>query len=140
MHLPKDKSQGSNPHKNAEIEAFIRSLNDAWLDGNYDELYAYFSQDCVLLPPDGIDAIVGADPIIDSYRQFGEMSTINEFSIENIETFTRSDMAVCHVCFEVDYEIDGQRYVERGLDVYVLSITGTYFQVVWRTQKNLTSN
>lgn len=137
MRVRKDESQGSKKQKNAEIEAFIRSLNDTWLDGNYDELYAYFAKDCVLLPPEDTEAVVGADLIIDSYRQFGEMGTIHSFVIENIETFTRSDIAVCHVNFEVDYEIDDQRYVETGVDVYVLSVTGTYFQVVWRTQKTL---
>ena len=137
LQQPSNNSGDANDQRKATIEAFLVALNDAWLDRNYDELYAYFSKDCVLLTPNGQDTLLGVEAMVESYRQFGEFAAIHEFTISGIETFSRSDLAVSHLAFEIDYEIGGKRHLERGMEIYVLSVTGNYFQVVWRSQKNL---
>ncbi|MEM7283845.1 MAG: nuclear transport factor 2 family protein [Pseudomonadota bacterium] len=137
MQLSSDNPADSDDHRKAHVQSFLVALNDAWLEKNYSELYAYFSKDCVLLTPSGSDTLAGVDAMVDSYRQFGELAAIHDFSILNIETFTRSDLAVAHLTYEIDYEIGGERHLEQGMEVYVLSVTGNYHQVVWRTQKSL---
>ena len=137
MQLPHENSEGSDDHKKASIEAFLIALNDAWLDQNFEELYAYFSKDCVLLAPSGNETLTGVEAMVDSYRQFSELAHIHDFSVMDIQTYTRSDLAVCHVSFEIDYELGDERHIEQGMEIYVLSVTGSYLQVVWRTQKAL---
>ncbi len=137
MQLPHDSPEDSTDHKKANIESFLVALNDTWLDQNFDELYAYFSKDCVLLTPSGSETLEGVEAMVDSYRQFSTLAQINDFGITDIQTFTRSDLAVCHLSFEIDYQIGADRHVEQGMEIYVVSVTGSYLQVVWRTQKAL---
>lgn len=116
------------------IEAFIRNLNNAWLNHRFDDLYKYFHDSVVMLLPGTSNSITGAEKMVGSYRQFMEVSTIHSFHIKDISTFKFDSIALCHLQFEIDYEINGQRSLEEGTEVYVIGKFDSMLKVVWRTQ------
>lgn len=47
---------------------------------------------------------------------------------------------MCHLKFEVDYEIESGRFREEGLEVYAIDTSGQKPKVVWRKQLTLQTN
>lgn len=116
------------------LEQLLLDLSDTWLEGRYDDLRRFYDPDVAMLPPGGLEPIVGVDAMIDSYRQFGKVGTLHHFELEDINIVEHRSTAVCHVTFEVDYEIGSGRYRERGVEVYVIDTTQDPPRIVWRTQ------
>jgi hypothetical protein len=116
------------------ISDFITALNDTWLDGRYDDLYAFFHDDCVMLPPGVAKPIVGVELMVESYRQFGAAGTIHSFQVLSMDTFVFDTTVMCHLEFDVDYEISSGRFRERGIEAYTIDISGPDPRITWRTQ------
>ncbi len=121
----------------ANVKQFIKELTDTWLEERYDDLYEFFHQDVALLPPGSVAPIIGRELVIDSYRQFASVGTVHKFDILEITLHTYEHTTVCDMLFEVDYELDAGRYHERGLEVYVIDTSGPKFNILWRTQFQL---
>lgn len=117
-----------------DLEQFIRDLNRAWREHRYEDLREYFHDEAVMLPPGTTEAIVGVEPMIQSYRQFGSVGTIHAFDTTNLTIHRIGAVSICHMCFEVDYEIESGRFRERGLEIYVIDTADDDPRVVWRTQ------
>ncbi len=116
------------------IDKFVRDLNTAWGDHRYEDLYEFFHDDVVMLPPGTSEPIVGIEPMIESYRQFVSMGTIHAFDITNLTVYEYGTFSMCHMRFEVDYEIESGRFREEGLEVYAIDTSGAGPRIVWRTQ------
>ncbi len=117
-----------------DLKRFIRELNEAWQDHRYDDLYGYFHENVAMLPPGSTQPIVGNEPMIQSYRQFVSMARIHAFRISDIELYNFGATTVCHMQFDVDYEIESGRFQEKGMEIYVIDSSGNTPRVVWRTQ------
>lgn len=117
-----------------DLEQFIRDLNQTWQSHRYDDLYDYFHDNVVMLPPNSSKPIVGSESMVQSYRQFGSMGTIHVFEITDLSLHHYSSVTMCHMRFHVDYEIESGRYREDGIDVYAIDTSGPKPKVVWRTQ------
>ena len=87
-----------------DIEKLVRSLNQAWMESRYDDLYQYFHPDVA------------------------------------IESHTYTGVVICHLTFNVDYEIDSGRFTDSGVETYAIDITGTHPKVVWRSQATVESS
>lgn len=116
------------------IERFIRELNETWMSGRYRDLYEYYDNAVVLLPPGSSEPIVGIDSMVESYRRFGSIATMHGFVIQEIRLYDWGKMTICHLNFEVDYEIKSGRFQEEGLEVYAINTAGPKPKIVWRTQ------
>ena len=121
-----------------KIEDFVRELNEAWTRGEYGVLYDYFDKDVVMEVPGNPEPIVGVDALVKSYRDFGDSGVLNRFEVTEIQIFSYRSVAVCHLDFAVDYQIDGAEYSEKGRDIYVINASeqGEY-SIVWRTQHEI---
>ena len=87
-----------------------------------------------MLSPGGDKSIVGVEPMIRSYRQFGALGKVHAFDITALAVYEYGATAMCHVRFEVDYDMKSGRFREEGLEVYAIDTSGTKPRVVWRTQ------
>lgn len=120
-----------------DIKKFIRDLTKTWRSFRYDDLYEYFHEKVVMLPPGTNQPIEGIEPMVESYRQFGSMGTIHKFDITDLKLYHYESVAICHMQFEVDYEIESGRFREQGLEVYAIDTSGPKPKIVWRTQVTL---
>jgi len=121
-----------------DIERFVRDLNRAWVEERYEDLRAFFDDDVVLLTPGAGDATVGAESMVESYRQFASLATVHGFEVTGVELFARGPVVMAHARFDVDYEISTGRFRESGLEIYAIDVSGDVSgsspKVVWRTQ------
>ena len=116
------------------LRDFVERLNQAWLDLRFEDLRSFFHDDAILMPPGADEAIVGADAIVATYRQFTSLATIQRFEISRYDLFGRNDVTFCHAFFAIEYTMEGKRSQERGCEIYAVDTSGGAPLVVWRTQ------
>ena len=138
------------------IRAFIAELHTCWPSGDLTALARFYHTDVVLLPPDLGTPICGRDAVVDSYREFLEAAKLISFETDSLETYpfahnnsqndardnTQKSALTCmvHLNFEIVYDLDDERYVEKGLEVYTIIDQGDDgLKIIWRSQTVLDS-
>ena len=125
------------------IRAFVTALNESWQQGDMDALNVCYHPDVVLLPPDLGTPIRGREAVVGSYRDFLDAARLERFEPIELDVFSFPAGAggthMVHLTFEVDYTLDGDRYLEKGLEVYAILETGSGLQIIWRQQSVLDS-
>ena len=127
-----------------QTRTFLLELNDCWQRGDVEALPAYYHPDVVLLPPDLGVPIQGREAVVASYLEFLQAASLEQFEVLNLDVFPFSSnngaqMAAAHLTFAVTYLLDGERYVEQGLEAYTLADDGDGLQILWRHQSVLDS-
>lgn len=133
----------SNPRE------FLLALNACWQTGDLDALADYYHPDVVLLPPDMGAPISGREAVVESYQDFFAAATLEHFRVADLEVFsfpaTESAAApaavthMAHLTFSVSYTLDGDTYVETGMEVYALGELDGRLKILWRHQSVLDS-
>jgi hypothetical protein len=116
------------------LESFIQELNQAWLEGRYADLAEFFAPDVVMLPPGSKTPTLGVEQMIQSYEDFGSSAWVREFQITGLTIYEWNHLAMCHMSFEIDFELDSGRFQEAGLEVYDIDASRPKPKVVWRSQ------
>lgn len=117
-----------------DMQQFFQKLNETWQNGRYEDLYDFYHEDVVMLPPGAREPIVGVEPMVESYRHFGAIGTIHTFDIKKPAVYDFGQVVMCHVPFYIDYEIEAGRFQEEGLEVYAVDKSRLNPKIVWRTQ------
>ena len=114
----------------------ILSLNEAWRAGRFEELAEFYHPDVILLPPDAGLPIAGRTAVVASYQEFAEAATLHDFEITSLDCHPFDGATVCHMRFEIEYEIEHGRFRESGLEVYVVTNDAEAARpvIVWRSQ------
>jgi len=123
---------------------FVLGLNDCWQRGDLPALSAYYHPDVVLLPPDLGQPICGREAVVASYLEFLQAATLDHFEVLDLEVFPFTTLGgastiVAHLTFAVTYTLDGETYVEKGLEAYTLSECDDGMKILWRHQSVLDS-
>lgn len=111
----------------------ISDLNEAWQSQQFQSIGQFYHPDIVLLPPDAGPPIKGRSAVVASYGDFASAELV-DFTVEGFDVFQFDDTGVCHMRFQMEYTLDGSRYRERGLEVYVVANVPTAPQIIWRSQ------
>ena len=132
--------ESSNKNKTVgEIKVFVRNLNKAWIEKRVEDLYPFFHELVIVLPPGGEKQISGRNEMVESYRQFVNTAKINNFEELNLQVNTFNKTAIATLKFKIDYEINGTVYSEKGIDILILNNFNNEWKIVWRTQIPLPS-
>lgn len=131
---------------------FLLALNNCWQTGDLAALAEYYHPDVVLLPPDMGEPIRGRQAVIESYQDFLEAATLEHFEVTGLEVFsfpvTGAQSApathipttyIAHLTFSVSYTLDGDTYVETGMEAYTLGQVDGRLKILWRHQSVLDS-
>ena len=128
---------------NKRIEAFVAELHNCWPGGDLAELARFYHPDVVLLPPDLGTPITGRKAVVNSYREFLEVAQLVSFETGKLELFPfvhgSSLTCMAHLNFEIVYDLDGDRYVETGLEIYTIIDRDDRLEIIWRCQTVLDS-
>ncbi len=117
-----------------KIREIVAAINEAWVIGDYDAMGPYVAEHVVMAPPGLEDArVLGRAAFIASYRQFAEVAKTREFSAGVPRVDVIGDTAVATCPFTIAYELEGETYREKGIDVLVFSRPAGDWKVVWRT-------
>lgn len=133
-------------HEIERIRDFILDLHTCWPTGDSERLARFYDEDVVLLPPDLGTPIRGREAVVASYDDFLRAATLEDFSVEDLALFPFAgesgedpDVWMAHLIFHITYSLGGERYVERGMEVYTIVPRGDHPHIVWRSQTVLDS-
>jgi hypothetical protein len=118
----------------AELKQFVIDMNAAWMNHRYELLYDYFHPEVGLLPPGASEPFFGVGPMVESYRQFGASGKLHSFEIKECLVRKYGPVAVCLMEFEIEYEMEAQRFREKGLEQYLIDISKSSPKILWRAQ------
>ena len=125
------------------VDTLLRDLQSSWQAGDLARIASFYHPDVVLLPPDMGEPITGRDAVVDSYRQFLDAARLDRFVITDLTSWTfdglTSETAMAHLNFQITYQLEDERFIDTGLEVYTL-VAGTEGPlIVWRSQTVLDS-
>lgn len=123
---------------------FLIRLNACWQTGDLQALADFYHPDVVLLPPDLGQPIRGREAVVASYLEFLQAATLDHFEVLELDVFPYPAgpalaIYVAHMTFAVTYTLDGETYVEKGLEAYTLSEEEEELKILWRHQSVLDS-
>jgi hypothetical protein len=132
------------------IRDFVLALHECWPSGDPVRLATFYDEDVVLLPPDLGVPIQGREAVVASYDDFLQAATLENFTVEDLALFPFSgegapsgkgapDLWMAHLTFSITYVLGGERYVERGMEVYAITDRDGRPAIVWRSQAVLDS-
>jgi len=130
------KERGRNP-QNAEsvrneINRIIKSMNKAWLAGDFSRFRDFLHENIVIVMPDMKRIGIGIKPCIKSYKEFVTRSHIFSFKEKSINVDAFDKTAVATFEYTIDYEVDKRRNQEHGKEILVFSKDPDKWQLIWR--------
>lgn len=130
----------SLPENAQKIEQLIEQLNDAWLNDKLDNMEKLFHKRVVMIVPGTNRKIRGRELMIESYREFIEMSDVSDFRVQNMVIDVFDTTAVALYNFRIRYRVETTNYDENGVETLVLHRHNDRWLIVWRTQQPALQN
>lgn len=115
-----------------EIIQIIKSMNQAWLGGDFNRFRDSLHENIVIVTPDMKRAGIRIDPCIESYKEFVSKSHIFNFEEKSINVDAFGNAAVATFEYTIDYEVDKRRNQEDGKEILVFSKDPDKWQLIWR--------
>lgn len=117
----------------ADIQQLVRKINNAWVNDQIDQLSQYFHPDMVILASDFQQKLVGREACIQSYRDFINHATIEDFQTAEASVELHDQTAVAAYSFEITYKMDDEISQEQGREILVFVREAGRWQLLWRT-------
>ncbi|MCK9620826.1 MAG: nuclear transport factor 2 family protein [Methylobacter sp.] len=103
-----------------EVWATVRALNDAWTQGNPDDLVHYFHRDMVAITAtDRLRREGGADCIA-GWKGFAEVARIHRWQEIDPIIHVYGDAAVVAYYYDIAFDMNGQTMNLGGRDMFFL--------------------
>lgn len=107
----------SNPVQR-EIWATLRALNDAWTQGNPDNLAQYFHSNMVAITATERHRISGGTACVASWKSFAMSTRIHHWREIDPVIHVYGDAAVVAYDFDMSFDMNGQTIQMGGRDMY----------------------
>lgn len=118
----------------SEIKNLVRSLTKTWIEKRIEDLYPFFHENVIVMPPGSDKQISGRNDMVESYRQFVNKAVIRNFEEMNLQVNVFNNTAIANLTFKIVYEIQDKVFSEIGIEVLVLNNFNNEWKIVWRTQ------
>jgi len=113
-----------------EIWATLRAVNDAWTQGNPDDLAYYFHPQMLAITPVDRFRRDGAPACIAGWKGFADAARIHRWQEFDPLIRVYGDAAVASYYYEIDFEMGGSRIEQSGRDLFFLVREDGRWQVV----------
>jgi ketosteroid isomerase-like protein len=123
-----------------EVTAALRQINQAWLDGQVEDLASLVHSEIVMVLPDFAGRIQGREEFLAGFRDFCQNATVHEFREHDQQVDVAGDTAVSTFRYEMVYERSGHPYRATGRDLWVFQKQGTAWIAVWRAMLDIEEN
>ena len=122
------------PLQAEEIEILVEKLNDAWLNGHFEDMDGFFHKLVVLIEPGTTNKITGRERMIESYREFMDTAEVSEFKVRDLAIDVFETTAVALYRYRIKYRVESTRYDETGTEILVFHRHNDHWSIVWRSQ------
>jgi nuclear transport factor 2 (NTF2) superfamily protein len=126
--------------KREDAAAAMRRINQAWLDGQVEDLASMVHPEVVMVFPDFSGTIQGRENFLAGFRDFRQNATILEFREHDQHVDVAGETAVVTFRYDMVYERSGERYRATGRDLWVFQKQGGAWIAVWRAMLDMQEN
>ena len=123
-----------------DAAAAMRRINQAWLEGQVEDLASMVHPEMVMVFPGFAGRIQGREKFLDGFRDFRQNATMQGFHEHDHQVDVAGDTAVVTFRYDMVYERSGQRYRSTGRDLWVFQKQGGEWIAVWRTMLDMEEN
>jgi hypothetical protein len=116
-----------------DIERLLKTINQSWLEGRWEDLEDSLHQDMVITAPGLKAGGRGREACIQSYRNFAARAEILDYRESDRAIDVWGDTAVASYRYEMSYRLSDQEHHDTGYDVFVFSRQEGKWRAVWRT-------
>jgi ketosteroid isomerase-like protein len=116
-----------------DIRDLINRINGTWLEGDSNDLKAFFHPDIVVQPPGASPRVHGRDACIASYKAFTDQAHVRSFEPRDAEIDVFGETIIASYRYKILYEMDGETFNEDAGDLLVFIKENDSWLVVWRT-------
>jgi ketosteroid isomerase-like protein len=120
--------------------ATMRRINQAWLDGQVEELESLVHPEIVMVFPGFAGRAQGREGFLAGFKDFCRNATIQEFHQHDEHVDVAGETAVVTFRFDMLYERSAKRYRSSGRDLWVFQTEGEAWVAVWRTMLDAEEN
>jgi ketosteroid isomerase-like protein len=128
---------GADGDRDRVSEALSR-INDAWLHGRPQELALLFDDAIVMILPGFAGRVEGKRAVIAGFEEFCQDARIHRFEEKDRHVDVLGHVAIASFCFEMTYELAGQKYHSTGRDLWVFGKNQELWTALWRTMLDVT--
>jgi ketosteroid isomerase-like protein len=121
------------PSHQEAVRRVVQRINELWLSRDYKQIGELIAESAVIAQPGSDQCIRGREAYVQSYRDYDQAATTQEFSPGEPQVDVIGDVAVAICPFRIVYDLQGKTYREKGNDILVLSRATGEWLVVWRT-------
>lgn len=121
------------------IRGILEEINTAWTAGRAADLAPYFHPDIVLVAPGFAQRTAGRDACIQSFADFSQNATVQDFTTADFFIDHWGDTAVATYRYDITYTMKDTQFHDTGTDLYVFQRNGGGWQAVWRTMTDVQS-
>ena len=126
--------------KREDAATAMRQINQAWLDGQVQDLAPMVHPEIVMVLPDFAGRIQGREEFLAGFGDFHRNATIQEFREHDHQVDVAGDTAVVTFRYDMVYERSGKRYHATGRDLWVFQKQDERWIAVWRTMLDMEEN
>ena len=101
-----------------EIWTTVRSMNDAWIKGNPDDLAGFFHRNMVAITPFGRDLLDGAAACIAGWKRFADTARIHHWEETDPAIHVYGESAVVAYYYRIRFDMSGQAFDMEGRDMF----------------------
>lgn len=116
-----------------DVATSLRSINQAWLRGEIQEIAPFLHPDIVMVFPGFSGRRNGRDAFLDGFTDFVSNAKVLEYLETDEQVDVVGATATITNCYEMQYARDGAQYRATGRDFWVFQREGTRWLAVWRT-------
>lgn len=122
-----------NESKREEAARAMSRINQAWLDGQVQDLEPLLHPQMVMALPGFAGSAQGREGFLAGFREFLQNAAIHEFRESDRQVDVAGGTAVVTFRYDMVYERSGKRYRSTGRDLWVFQKDAGAWIAVWRT-------
>jgi len=116
----------------------LRRINEAWLSGQPERMKPLLYGKIVMVFPGFVGRSEGQDLFIAGYTDFCEQALMISYQESDLQIDVSGTTAVASYAFEMIYERNGDRYLSKGRDLWIFTLSQDEWMATWRTMLGLT--
>jgi hypothetical protein len=116
----------------------LEAINAAWREGRPRDMGPFLHVDVIMRVPGWAGRVQGREAFMDGFVDFCDNARLLRYEEAEPTVDVVAGTGLVSYAFSMEYELDGQRYLSTGRDLWAFQRETGEWLAVWRTMLDLT--
>lgn len=113
------------------LQSLIDEFNKAWQSQAFDKVNSLLHPQVVFVTPAGKE-ILGREACVNTFQEFMTYTNLLSFEAKPADIHSWGMTATIRYVYQIEYDVEGEKFQEGGIDVWVMQQEASGWQIVWR--------